>query len=49
LELALLKIKQNSYSYYEKKDDLKILRNDPNDKKEIIINYDLNSKTKSYT
>jgi len=53
LELALLDIKKNWYWYYKKVvfGDLesKILRDNPNDKKEILISYDLNSKTKTYS
>ena len=54
MELALLKIKQNWYWVYDKielwdsdnKD--KILRDDLNDNREILISYDLNSITKKY-
>lgn len=48
-ELALLKIKKHWYWIYDKLDNSKILRNDKNNNKEILISYDLNSKTKSYS
>lgn len=52
-ELALLKIKNHWYWVYYKIDftdpKAKILRNDRNNQKEILIMYNLNSKTKSYT
>ncbi len=54
-ELALLQIKKHSYWVYDKinlsetDNRAKILRNQKNDKKEILIAYDLNSKTKVYS
>ncbi len=53
MELALLKIKQNWYWVYDKVEllenaDSQILRDDKNNKKEILISYDLNSKTNNY-
>ncbi len=55
MELALFDIKKYSYGVYNKIilwesfDDSKILRDDPNNKKEVLIWYDLNSKTNNYT
>lgn len=55
MELALLQIKEKWYWIYNKIEldesnpDSKILRNDKNNKKEVLFWYDLNSKTKSYT
>ena len=52
MELALLDIKKHWYWVYSKLDwtdnNAKILRNDMNNDKEILISYDLNSKTKWY-
>jgi len=55
MELALLKIKKHWYWIYDKLDfwdtsnNDKILRNNLSNDKEILISYDLNSKTKTYS
>ncbi len=56
MELALLKIKQNWYWVYDKLEmdeeidnDSKILRINKDEQREILISYDLNSKTNSYS
>jgi len=49
MELALLQIKEKWYWYYKKIENSKILQDDKNDKKEIFISYDLNSRAKSYS
>jgi hypothetical protein len=54
MELALLQIKNKWYWIYDKIEldesslDSKLLRNDKDNKKEVLLWYDLNSKTKSY-
>jgi hypothetical protein len=55
MELALLQIKNKWYWIYNKIElnesnpNSKILRNDKDNKKEVLLWYDLNSKTESYT
>jgi len=56
MELALLKIKQNWYWVYDKLEidedtdnDSKILRINKDDQREVLISYDLNSKTNYYS